>query len=88
NNVSYDIIIRSFKKCGISNCLSGSEDYLIYENDSENSEDVESVNSSDEIEIDNEYESANENAGNNDDNANKDTENFDNPNNWSCWVVI
>ncbi|CAG8802883.1 14652_t:CDS:2, partial [Dentiscutata erythropus] len=32
-NVSEDIIIWAFKKCGISNCLLGSEDHLIYEND-------------------------------------------------------
>ncbi|CAG8676651.1 22896_t:CDS:2 [Gigaspora margarita] len=29
-DISEDIIIRSFKKCGISNCLSESEDHLIY----------------------------------------------------------
>lgn len=30
-NISDDIIIRSFKKCGISNDLDGSEDDLVYE---------------------------------------------------------
>ncbi|CAG8834240.1 17576_t:CDS:2, partial [Gigaspora margarita] len=32
NEISKDIIVQAFKKCGISNCLSGSEDHLIYNN--------------------------------------------------------
>ncbi|CAG8718381.1 39889_t:CDS:2 [Gigaspora margarita] len=44
NNVSYDIVIWLFKKCSISNRLSGNEDYLIYKNNSENLEDAKSVN--------------------------------------------
>ncbi|CAG8833297.1 414_t:CDS:2, partial [Gigaspora margarita] len=39
--------------------LALSSDHLIYENNSENSEDAEFVNNSDEIEIDNKYESTN-----------------------------
>ncbi|CAG8834257.1 37712_t:CDS:2, partial [Gigaspora margarita] len=37
-DISEDIIIQSFKKCGISNCLSESEDHLIYESDEDNDE--------------------------------------------------
>ncbi|CAG8799192.1 2542_t:CDS:2, partial [Gigaspora rosea] len=37
-DISKDIIIRSFKKCGISNYLSGSEDHLIYESDEDSEE--------------------------------------------------
>ncbi|CAG8805304.1 21221_t:CDS:1, partial [Gigaspora rosea] len=36
-DISDDIIVRAFKKCSISNCLSGSEDHLIYD-DSEGDE--------------------------------------------------
>ncbi|CAG8708118.1 2112_t:CDS:2 [Cetraspora pellucida] len=38
NDISHDIIIQAFKKCSISNCLSGSEDHLIYEDDNKNSD--------------------------------------------------
>ncbi|CAG8706548.1 21812_t:CDS:2 [Gigaspora rosea] len=38
NEISKDIIIRAFKKCGISNCLSRSEDHFIYDNESDESE--------------------------------------------------
>ncbi|CAG8852745.1 10234_t:CDS:2, partial [Gigaspora margarita] len=37
-DISEDITIRSFKKCGISNCLSRSEDHLIYELDKDSKE--------------------------------------------------
>ncbi|CAG8784932.1 3502_t:CDS:2 [Gigaspora margarita] len=35
-DISKDVIICTFKKYGISNCLSGSEDHLIYDDDDEN----------------------------------------------------
>ncbi|CAG8815298.1 32246_t:CDS:2, partial [Gigaspora margarita] len=37
-DISEDIIIQTFKKCGISNCLSGSKDHLIYESDKDSEE--------------------------------------------------
>ncbi|CAG8719663.1 15771_t:CDS:2, partial [Gigaspora margarita] len=39
NEISEDIIIRVFKKCGISNCLLESEDHLIFATDDESDED-------------------------------------------------
>ena len=41
SRVREDIIVKSFKKCGISNALDGSEDHLIYEehNEEESSDD-------------------------------------------------
>ncbi|CAG8799765.1 1175_t:CDS:1, partial [Cetraspora pellucida] len=98
NDISHDIIIRAFKKCSISNCLSGSEDHLIYEDDSKDSDDAESVNNRDENENNNEYEiadySAIEDSGKDtgedigegsDENTNKKND-F---NNWpECFVVI
>ncbi|CAG8841459.1 14248_t:CDS:1, partial [Gigaspora margarita] len=35
NKISEDIIAQAFKKYGISNCLLGSEDHLIYATDNE-----------------------------------------------------
>jgi hypothetical protein len=35
STVREDIIDKSFKKCGISNALDGSEDHLIYEEDND-----------------------------------------------------
>ncbi|CAG8839879.1 23353_t:CDS:2, partial [Cetraspora pellucida] len=43
DDISHDIIIRAFKKYGISNCLSESEDHLIYKDDSKNSDDADVV---------------------------------------------
>jgi hypothetical protein len=37
----YSIIVKSFKKCGISNALDGSEDHLIYEEDNDDDEEEE-----------------------------------------------
>ncbi|CAG8853527.1 17538_t:CDS:2, partial [Gigaspora margarita] len=39
NKISKDIIIQAFKKCGVSNCLLGSKDHLIYATDNESDED-------------------------------------------------
>jgi hypothetical protein len=41
------IIVKSFKKCGISNALDGSEDHLIYEEDNDDDEEEEEEESSD-----------------------------------------
>ncbi|CAG8540360.1 23356_t:CDS:2, partial [Gigaspora margarita] len=38
NDISAEIIIKLFKKCGISNKLDGTEDDLLYDSDKENSE--------------------------------------------------
>ncbi|CAG8513504.1 17845_t:CDS:2 [Dentiscutata erythropus] len=81
DDISHDIIIRSFKKYGISNYLSGSKDHLIYENDGENLENAKSVNNSNESEINSEYESANENANNNYNSVDKDTNTENDSNN-------
>jgi hypothetical protein len=35
------IIVKFFKKCGISNALNGSEDHLIYEEDNDDDEEEE-----------------------------------------------
>ena len=39
--VREDIIVKYFKKCGISNALDGSEDHLIYEEDNDDDEEEE-----------------------------------------------
>jgi hypothetical protein len=41
STVREDIIVKSFKKCGISNALNGSEDHLIYEEDNDDDEEEE-----------------------------------------------
>ncbi|CAG8679131.1 20106_t:CDS:2 [Cetraspora pellucida] len=41
-NVSEDIVGWAFKKCDISNCLSGSKDHLIYDDDDDENSDDES----------------------------------------------
>ena len=40
DDLSPDIIKKSFKKCSISNSLDGSEDHLIYDDDSESDIDI------------------------------------------------
>jgi hypothetical protein len=45
--VREDIIVKSFKKCSISNALDGSEDHLIYEEDNDDGEEEEEEESSD-----------------------------------------
>jgi hypothetical protein len=42
STVREDIIVKSFKKCGISNALDGSEDHFIYEEDNDDDEEEES----------------------------------------------
>ncbi|CAG8740749.1 20565_t:CDS:1, partial [Cetraspora pellucida] len=58
DDISHDIIIQVFKKYGISNCLLESKDHLIYEDDSKDSDNAESVNNRDENENNNKYEIA------------------------------
>ncbi|CAG8719992.1 11653_t:CDS:1, partial [Gigaspora rosea] len=73
-DISEDIIIRSFKKCGISNCLSGSEDHLIYESDEDSEEEDSDENDKDSDENDDsdEYEDENSNkTGDEDSNENE-----------------
>ncbi|CAG8800161.1 8363_t:CDS:2 [Gigaspora margarita] len=43
-DISEDIIIWSFKNCSISNCLSESKNYLIYELDKDNDEESDKNN--------------------------------------------
>ena len=38
SRVREGIIVKSFKKCGISNAFDGSEDHLIYEEDNDHDE--------------------------------------------------
>jgi hypothetical protein len=47
STVREDIIVKSFKKCGISNTLDCSEDHLIYEEDNDDDEEEEEEESSD-----------------------------------------
>ncbi|CAG8796040.1 33016_t:CDS:2, partial [Gigaspora margarita] len=49
-DISEDVIIRTFKKYGISNCLLKSEDHLIYNNDNENNSNENSDNNESEVE--------------------------------------
>ncbi|CAG8851532.1 8422_t:CDS:1 [Gigaspora margarita] len=61
-DISKDIIIWSFKKCGISNCLSGSKDHLIYKSDEDSEEENSDENDKDSDENDedsNEYKDEN-----------------------------
>ncbi|CAG8856221.1 2319_t:CDS:2, partial [Gigaspora margarita] len=66
-DISEDIIIRSFKKCGISNCLSGKSDKDSEEEDSdENDEDSdENDEDSDEYEDENSDETGDEDSNEN-----------------------
>ncbi|CAB4439968.1 unnamed protein product [Rhizophagus irregularis] len=50
-NLSEEIIIRSFKKCGISNELDGSEDDAIYEDIDEIIREIQDENEEEELEI-------------------------------------
>jgi len=43
------IIVRSFKKCSISNALDGSEDDILWEDDGEDKEDSDWVTDSDSV---------------------------------------
>ena len=43
------IIVRSFKKCCISNALDGSEDDILWEDDGENKDDSDRVTDNDSI---------------------------------------
>ena len=49
SRVREDIIVKSFKKCGISNALDGSEDHLIYEEDNDDDEEEEEESSDDDF---------------------------------------
>ncbi|CAG8843166.1 6061_t:CDS:2, partial [Gigaspora margarita] len=74
-DISEDIIIRSFKKYGISNCLSGSKDHLIYESDEDSEEEDSDENNEDSNENDKDsdkYEDENsEETGDEDSNKNE-----------------
>ena len=43
------IILRSFKKCYISNALDGSEDYILWEDDGEDKDDSDWVTDNDSV---------------------------------------
>ena len=43
------IIVRSFKKCCISNALDGSEDYILWEDDGEDKDDSDWVTENDSV---------------------------------------
>ncbi|CAG8700628.1 38369_t:CDS:1 [Gigaspora margarita] len=79
-DISEDIIIRSFKKYSISNYMSGSEDYLIYESDEDSEEENsdENDNDSDENNEDsNKYENENSDKTRDEDSDENEYEDFD-----------
>ena len=44
NDINTEVVVKSFKKCGISNAMDGTEDHLLYMSDSsDNSADESSV---------------------------------------------
>jgi len=47
--ISENIIVRSFKKCYISNALDGSEDDILWENDCEDKDDSDWVADNDSV---------------------------------------
>jgi hypothetical protein len=51
-NISNDIIFQSFKKCGISNALDGTEDDAIYEEIDEFLKEIQNEEEEEELEID------------------------------------
>ncbi|CAG8836962.1 4384_t:CDS:2, partial [Gigaspora margarita] len=76
------IIVQAFKKCDISNCLSGSEDYLIYDDDKGNIDKSDKYDEDEEFDKDYEPKEGEFDEGNEDDNSNK-------YNKWpECFVVI
>ena len=44
DSVKEDIVVKSFKKCGISNALDGTEDNILFDTSEEESDDNECVN--------------------------------------------
>lgn len=48
--ISAELVIRSFKSCGISNVLDGTEDDAVYEEESESGDDLDAYD-----ELDNEF---------------------------------
>ena len=89
NDISDDIIVRAFKKCGISNCLSGSEDHLIYD-DCEDDKDDESDEDAAGSDEDEEYDEQPDEGEEPDEGEKSDEdENMYEYNKWpECYVVI
>ncbi|CAG8817754.1 18508_t:CDS:2 [Gigaspora margarita] len=96
-DISEDIIIRTFKKCGISNCLSGSEDHLIYDDDDENNSNENSDNNESEVEEErsdkkldeNEKSDENDETGDENEESDKNDETSDKMEKWlECYIVI
>ncbi|CAG8838534.1 32107_t:CDS:2, partial [Gigaspora margarita] len=66
NDISEDIIVRAFKKYGISNCLLGSKDYLIYNDDEGDSDKFGEYEDKEEFDEDYKSEEGEFDEGNND----------------------
>ncbi|CAG8456685.1 5509_t:CDS:2, partial [Gigaspora rosea] len=71
NDIPEDIIVRAFKKCGISNCLSGSEDHLIYDDNESDSDKSDEYNEDEEFDEDYEPVEGEFDEGNEDDDSNE-----------------
>jgi len=82
NDISEEIIIRAFKKCGISNCLTGIEDHLIYEHDEDENGEEETFDKDGESDED-EYGDANGENSDEDEEDIEESENFQ-----ECVVMI
>ena len=82
NDISEKIIIRAFKKCGISNCLTGIEDHLIYEHDKDENGEEETFDKDRESDED-EYRDANGENSDEDKEDIEESENFQ-----ECVVMI
>ncbi|CAG8813479.1 34342_t:CDS:1, partial [Gigaspora margarita] len=84
NDISDEIITQAFKKCSISNCLSGSKDYFIYdnENDEHSNENSNDYKDGSGVEFD-------DNEKSNEDEEFYKNESSNQFNNWpECYVVI
>ncbi|CAG8841393.1 36117_t:CDS:2 [Gigaspora margarita] len=71
NDIPKDIIVRAFKKCSISNCLLGSKDHLIYDDDESDSDKSDKYKEDKEFNEDYEPEKCKFDKGNEDDNSNE-----------------
>ncbi|CAG8603384.1 3519_t:CDS:2 [Gigaspora margarita] len=95
-DISEDVIICAFKKCGISNCLSGSEDHLIYDDDNKNNSNENSDNNESEVEEkgsnkeldENEEFDKNDETGDENKEFNKNNETGDEMEKWpECYII-
>ncbi|RIB25195.1 hypothetical protein C2G38_2166545 [Gigaspora rosea] len=71
NDIPEDIIVRVFKKCSISNCLSGSKDHLIYNDDEGDSNKSDEYDEDEEFDEDYEFMEGEFDEGNEDNDSNE-----------------